>query len=258
MANTWCRIWNDMPTDPKWRAIAKRTGRPVTEVIAVYVTMMVNSNVSSERGTLERWDDEDQASALDLETEQVTAIREAMQGKVLDGNRLTGWEKRQRAKEDYSTERVQRFREKALKRNAMKRNETQGNAPYTDTDTDTDSDSDTDSEQSVESLERIIAQLTNKICMISNQVEIDTVSEWTKAVPEDWINEAIKIAALNKVRNIKYIDSILVNWAGKYKPEEKPWEAKRNGHGIGRGKDGRGKDGRRTDGEGDVPEGFWD
>lgn len=30
----WVRLWEDMPTDPKWRVIAKRAGRPISEVIA--------------------------------------------------------------------------------------------------------------------------------------------------------------------------------------------------------------------------------
>ena len=95
MAILWCRLWNDMPTDPKWRVIAKRSGQPLCTVIAVYVAMLTNANASKDRGVLEKWDDEDMAIALDLETEQVASIREQMQGKVLDGNQLTGWEKRQ-------------------------------------------------------------------------------------------------------------------------------------------------------------------
>jgi len=75
--------------------------------------MLVNASQSGERGSLENWDDEDVAAALEMETEQVRAIREAMQGKVLDGQHLTGWEKRQPLREDESRyERVKRHREK--------------------------------------------------------------------------------------------------------------------------------------------------
>lgn len=90
----------------------------------MWATIAENASESSNRGTLEGWDPEDVAAQFDIEPEQVQAIYDAMQGKVLDGNRLTGWDKRnpKREREDHgSTERVQRHREK-------KRHETDGNA----------------------------------------------------------------------------------------------------------------------------------
>lgn len=128
----WCRLWNDMPTDPKWRAIAKRSGQRIGDVIAVYIHMLTQANAASERGCLATWDDEDVAAALDMDVSEVTAIREAMQGKVLDGNTLTGWGNRQPKREDSSAERVKRYREQKTLRNA---DVTHGNAPDTDTDT---------------------------------------------------------------------------------------------------------------------------
>lgn len=96
----WCRLWDDMVTDPKFRVVAKRAGRPVSEVIAVFAHMMTNVTKShrtptnaSERGCLEGWDDEFVAIAIDAETQHVADIREAMQGRTLDGSRLTGWDK---------------------------------------------------------------------------------------------------------------------------------------------------------------------
>ncbi len=103
----WVRLWEDMPTDPKWRVVAKRAGRPVCEVIALFTMMMTNAGGAEPRGSLSSWDDEDAAMALDMDQEHVAAIREAMQGKVLDGDRLRGWEKRQPKREDASTDRVQ-------------------------------------------------------------------------------------------------------------------------------------------------------
>lgn len=111
----WVRLWDDMPTDPKWRVIAKRAGRPIPEVMAVFLFMLSNAGGSSERGTLENWNDEDVAAALDIDEAHVAAIRSAMQGKTLDGDKLTGWEKRQPKRErddDNSTERVKAFRER--------------------------------------------------------------------------------------------------------------------------------------------------
>ncbi|MBX9659055.1 MAG: hypothetical protein K2X00_10845 [Nitrospiraceae bacterium] len=110
-----------MPTDPKFRVIAKRADRPLSEVISVFVMMMTNASANAtERGELDNWSDEDAAAALDLQVEHVATIREAMQGKTIDGNKLTGWEKRQPKRDDGSAERAKAWRE---------RNRTQPNAP---------------------------------------------------------------------------------------------------------------------------------
>ena len=121
----WFRLWEDMPTDPKWRVIAKRSGRPLPEVLSIFVFMMTNAAQSASRGNLENWNDEDVAAALDMESEYVAAIRSAMQGKTLDGDRLSGWEKRQPAREDGSAERAKAWRERQKpSKNATKRNKT--------------------------------------------------------------------------------------------------------------------------------------
>ncbi|GLI92369.1 hypothetical protein [Methylocystis echinoides] len=103
----WVRLWGNMPNDLKWRVIARHSGRPMTGVLAVFIHMMTNAGGNEEaRGTLHKWDDEVIAVALDIDTEHVAAIRLAMQGKILDGDRLTGWEKRQPKREDSSAERT--------------------------------------------------------------------------------------------------------------------------------------------------------
>lgn len=128
MANPWFRVWGDMINDPKWRTIARRSGQKIGDVIAVYLHMLTCASNAAERGHTEGWNDEDVATALDIDTEQVEAIREAMQGRVLDGDYLTGWEKRQPKREredgDTSTDRVRAFRER-------QRNETPSNANET-------------------------------------------------------------------------------------------------------------------------------
>lgn len=125
----WVRLWEDMPNDPKWRVVARRAGRPVSEVLAVFIHMMTNAGASGNRGSMASWSDEDVAIAIDAEPEHVTAIREAMQGKTLDGEHLTGWERRQPKREDSSTERVRELRERErAERNALEHSETQCNA----------------------------------------------------------------------------------------------------------------------------------
>lgn len=144
MATPWCRLWADMPNDPKWRTIAKASKRNISEVIAVYVHMMTNATNANERGRTQGWCDEDVANALDLETENVAAIREAMQGRVLEDDYLSGWSKRQPNREDGAAERAKAWRDKQKNDNSEgegknERKRTQTNAeerPDTDTDTD--------------------------------------------------------------------------------------------------------------------------
>jgi hypothetical protein len=128
----WLRLWHDMPTDPKWKVVARKSGRTIPEVIAVYTHMLVTASKSDQRGTLADWDDEDVAAALDMDTEHVTAIREAMQGKVLDGDSLQGWEKRQ-PKDPMAADRKRRQRTREAERNVTERDTkeevTDGHAP---------------------------------------------------------------------------------------------------------------------------------
>ena len=121
--HSWVRLWKDLPTDPKFRVIAKRAGRPLSEVVAVFVLMMTSAD---DDGALD-WHADDVAAALDLEPEHVEAIHAAMQGKVLDANVMTGWRKRQPKREDCSTERVREFRKR--RETQCNADETQRNAP---------------------------------------------------------------------------------------------------------------------------------
>lgn len=129
MANQWLRLWHDMPTDPKWRTIAKASGQRIGDVMAVYVHLLVTASNAIERGRTHSFNSEDVASALDLETEQVNAIVDAMQGRVLEGDKVRGWDRRQVAREDGSAERAKAWRQeqKAKKpddANAPERNRT--------------------------------------------------------------------------------------------------------------------------------------
>lgn len=99
MANEWFRLWHDMPTDPKWRTIARASGQPVSVVIAVSMHYMVSASRNVTRGHV-NVTTEDVASALDVTDDVVDGIYKAMQGRFLDGNRIISWEKRQPKKED--------------------------------------------------------------------------------------------------------------------------------------------------------------
>lgn len=110
MANQWLRLWHDMPNDPKWRTISRRSRQPITTVIAAYVHLLVMASIAEERGTIQV-NEEDLANALDSGVDSIKAILAAMEGKVIKDNRLIGWNKRQPIKEDGSAERAKAWRE---------------------------------------------------------------------------------------------------------------------------------------------------
>ena len=136
MANTWLRLWHDMPNDPKWRTIARASKQPISAVMAVYIHVLVCASNADERGRTQGLNNEDIASALDLEVEQVDAILSAMQGRVLDGDSVSGWEKRQPKREDGAAERAKAWRE--AKKNASERTANAEERPDKDKDTDTE------------------------------------------------------------------------------------------------------------------------
>jgi len=136
MANQWLRLWHDMPTDPKWRTISRASGQRIGDVMAVYVHLLVCASNATERGRTQSFNCEDVASALDVHTEDVAAIIDAMQGRVLDGDAVKGWEKRQVSREDGAAERAKAWREakkaeKTDETNATERNRTQGERKQT-------------------------------------------------------------------------------------------------------------------------------
>lgn len=146
MANQWLRLWHDMPTDPKWRTIARVSEQSIALVQAVYVHMLVTASRNVTRGHVDVTT-EDLASALDVTEDQIQRVLSAMQGRVLDGDYLTGWEKRQPKKEDSgntSTEAktpAQRKREQR-QREAMSRDVTTSHDESRDVTTDKDKDKD--------------------------------------------------------------------------------------------------------------------
>lgn len=130
MAIQWLRLWHEMPNDPKWRTIARSSKQPISAVIAVYLHLLVAASANAtERGRTESVCIEDVASALDLETEQIEQIMAAMQGRVLEGEMISGWEKRQVEREDGSAARAKAWREakkleKETQANAAERKQT--------------------------------------------------------------------------------------------------------------------------------------
>jgi len=134
----WLRLWHDMPNDPKWRTIARQSKQSVALVQALYLHLLVAASTNVTRGNADVTT-EDLASALDATDEEIELILEAMQGRVLEGRSVTGWEKRQPKRHDDSGERVRKYREKSKAKeesnnancNAEETSESQRNAVVT-------------------------------------------------------------------------------------------------------------------------------
>lgn len=167
MANSWLRLWHDMPNDPKWRSIARASKQSIPSVMAVYLHLLVNASNATERGRTQNVCNEDIANALDLETEQVDEIISAMQGRVLDEDQISGWSKRQVEREDGAAERARAWRE--AKKNKEK--ETQPNANERKRTPDKDTDKDTDKSKPNTKAKELLATLE-----ISKNVAEDFIS----------------------------------------------------------------------------------
>jgi hypothetical protein len=107
----WLRLYNETAANPDWRMVALDTGQPVHVVVAVWTAMLCHASAANPRGTLAGWNDKRTAAMLDLSAEHIDAIRQAMQGVSLDGERLSAWDDEQFAS-DNVTARSQRCRDK--------------------------------------------------------------------------------------------------------------------------------------------------
>ncbi len=135
---TWFRWYAGTATDPKFMVVARLAGQNVAAVVAVWAMLLERASDVSERdetqcnagkrGFVSGFDCEAADAVLGLEDGASEAIMRAMEKKgLLTGGKVTNWEKRQPKREDSSTERVRRFREKKkyeTQCNAGKREET--------------------------------------------------------------------------------------------------------------------------------------
>lgn len=168
MANQWLRLWHDMPNDPKWKTIARISEEPISLVLAMYLHLLVDASQQSNaalrnalRGNV-TVTHEDLASALDVTEAQIAKIFSAMEGRVIENNSLSGWEKRQPKREDFSDEegtvkgnsqrqRDYRERQKLLREQEVKIEESQqSNAASRKVTLDKDKDKDKENTKTVE------------------------------------------------------------------------------------------------------------
>jgi hypothetical protein len=110
----WFRSWHGAPTDNKWLLIAKRAGVTPMMVSAVFWALLDYASQQEERGSVAGFDAETYAMWAGCDETDVIAIVNAMRAKgvITDGERLAAWEKRQPRREDDSSERVRRYRDK--------------------------------------------------------------------------------------------------------------------------------------------------
>jgi hypothetical protein len=129
MSIDWFRSWHGAPTDPKWMLVARNAmKRSETQITAGIVSAVVwalfdHASQAQVRGNVEGFDVETYAVFSGFSEVDITSIIDAMkEKKLIVSGCLTAWDKRQPKREDNSTARVREHR------NAVKRNETQGNA----------------------------------------------------------------------------------------------------------------------------------
>lgn len=106
MAESWVRLWAGTTTDPKWQTIARKSRQPRHLVMALFMHLLMLANDAEDRGDVSAVSIEDAASALDCDEDQIAAILEAMHGRVIEDGRLSGWEKRQPARNDEGDEKT--------------------------------------------------------------------------------------------------------------------------------------------------------
>ena len=143
MANQWLRLWHELPNDPKFRLISKKSGESIALVQAMYIHILVDASMNVTRGNAMKRS-ETLAVTFDVTPEQIDKIWDAMQGQLLDGTVILGWEKRQPKKEESDTakssaERVRAYRDRK-KAEAENQDVTRCNAMKRDVTLDKDKD----------------------------------------------------------------------------------------------------------------------
>lgn len=109
----WWRSHHGAPTDPKWLLIAKRAGVAPGIVSAIAWALLDHASQSAERGGVADFDVETYAAFSGFEEDQIAAVIRAMEDKgIIADGRISAWERRQPKREDDSTERTRRYRDR--------------------------------------------------------------------------------------------------------------------------------------------------
>ena len=103
MSIQWCRLWHEMPTDPKFGTVARVSGEAISLVLSVYLHLMIDASRNVTRGHV-TVTAEDLATALNVTDEQIEKVLTAMEGRLIVSGVLSGWDKRQVKREDSGDE----------------------------------------------------------------------------------------------------------------------------------------------------------
>ena len=137
---SWLRWWSGTVNDPKWRLIAVRAKCRPGDCVAVWAYLLEIAKEGA--GDISAADAEQCAVVLGYEHDEVVAIIAAMRARALiDGDRLSAWERRQPKREDDSRDRVAAHRAKRRGGNASDVDVTQCNAQESESESDTEQSS---------------------------------------------------------------------------------------------------------------------
>jgi hypothetical protein len=206
MANQWLRLWHELPNDPKFRLISKKSGESIALVQAMYIHILVDASMNVTRGNAMKRS-ETLAVTFDVTPEQIDKIWDAMQGQLLDGTVILGWEKRQPKKEESDTakssaERVRAYRDRK-KAEAENQDVTRCNAMKRDVTLDKDKDKEYIKE-------------SNTLTSITKEKRSGSrlASDWL--LPDDWLAEAKAIRSDLSTEQIRReSESFKDYWVGK-------------------------------------------
>ena len=117
----WLKWYAGTIEDPKLRIVAKRANANPCVVVAVWAAMLEAAGKASDRGSVAEIDLDIIELCLDVDEWLYTAIYDAMQGKLLDGDKIRAWDERQK---NTNAERQKRYRDKkaVAQRNVTERN----------------------------------------------------------------------------------------------------------------------------------------
>ena len=110
----WFRSWHGAPTDTKWLLIARKAKTVPGVVSAVAWALFDYASQNEDRGSVKGFDVETYATYSGFEEQTIANVIAAMLDKgLIDADeRLSAWDKRQPKREDDSTPRVRKHRER--------------------------------------------------------------------------------------------------------------------------------------------------
>lgn len=130
----WFRWYHGAISDQKWPLIARKSGQNIGTVVSIWAALLEHASQDAERGSIDGFDPESVDALFGYDDGVAASVLGAMIEKALivDGY-IASWTKRQpkREREDDSSERVRRYREKQRQETPRTTDETPCNASVT-------------------------------------------------------------------------------------------------------------------------------